>query len=136
MFFAFRRFGAQSVVALAAAMIATLGLAALTYWVMERRAQRVSMSANRTLLAFIAAPLLAAGIVAGIGKLTDGFLFAYPARIQADVHWSGTALFDMPRAKDCWSKVEVTAATVCKLGDPEATDSAILWGDSHAYHLI
>src|SRR5471032_2444209 len=94
------------------------------------------MSANRTLLAFIAAPLLAAGIVAGIGKLTDGFLFAYPARIQADVHWSGTTLFDMPRAKDCWSKVKVTAATVCVLGDPGAADKAVLWGDSHAYHLI
>jgi peptidoglycan/LPS O-acetylase OafA/YrhL len=136
MFFAFRRFGAHSLVALAAALVATLGLAAVTYWVIERRAQHVSMGANKTLVAFIAVPLLAAGIVAGIGKLTDGFLFAYPARIQADVHWSGTALFDMPRAKDCWSKVEVTAAIVCMLGDPGASDKAVLWGDSHAYHLI
>ncbi|WP_082163195.1 acyltransferase family protein [Caballeronia mineralivorans] len=136
LFFAFRRFGAHSVVALAAAMAATLGLAAVTYWVIERRAQRVSMGADKTLLAYLAVPLLAAGIVAGVGKLTDGFLFAYPARIQADVRWSGTALFDMPRAKDCWSKVAVTAATDCMLGNPRASDKAVLWGDSHAYHLI
>jgi peptidoglycan/LPS O-acetylase OafA/YrhL len=136
MLFAFRRFGAHSLLALAAAVVVTLGLAAVTYWVIERRAQRVSMSVNKTLLTFIAVPLLAAGIVASIGKLTDGFLFAYPARIQADVQWSGTALFDMPRANNCWSKVQVTAATVCMLGDPGASDKAVLWGDSHAYHLI
>ena len=104
MLFAFRRFGAHSLLALAAAVVVTLGLAAVTYWVIERRAQRVSMSVNKTLLTFIAVPLFAAGIVASIGKLTDGFLFAYPARIQADVQWSGTALFDMPRANNCWSR--------------------------------
>jgi len=86
------------------------------------------MGANKILMAFVAVPLFAAAIVAGIGKLTDGYLFAYPARIQADVHWSGTALFDMLRAKDCWSKVEVTAAPVCTLGDPAASDKAVLWG--------
>lgn len=136
LFFAIRRFGAHSTVALVASMVAALGLAAVTYWVIERQAQRVSMGVNKTLMAFLAVPLLAAGVVAGIGKLTDGFLFAYPTRIQADVRWSGTALFDMPRAKDCWSKVDVTAATVCTLGDPGASEKAVLWGDSHAYHLI
>ncbi|WP_332459672.1 SGNH hydrolase domain-containing protein [Caballeronia hypogeia] len=94
------------------------------------------MPAVRALVCFMGVPLLCAGAIAGCARMTDGFLFAYPAKIQNDVRWSGTALFDMPRAKRCWSKVEVADERSCVLGDASAGDKAILWGDSHAYHLI
>ncbi|WP_390418507.1 SGNH hydrolase domain-containing protein [Paraburkholderia fungorum] len=42
----------------------------------------------------------------------------------------------MPRGKKCWSQIAVTDEATCTLGDPAANDKAILWGDSHAYHLI
>lgn len=135
-FYALRRFHSSDVVSLAGGMVLTLVLSAATYWFIERRAQRLRLSVDRTLVSFLAGPLFAAAMVAGIGKLSDGFLFAYPAKIRADVRWSGTALFDMPRAKDCWSKVGVTDKSTCLLGDNQASDKAVLWGDSHAYHLI
>jgi hypothetical protein len=81
-------------------------------------------------------PLVASAALAGTAKVTNGFLFAYPSKIQNDVRWSGTALFDMPRAKKCWSQVAVTDEATCSLGDGGSHDKAVLWGDSHAYHLI
>ncbi|MFM0528063.1 hypothetical protein PQR11_24155 [Paraburkholderia strydomiana] len=88
------------------------------------------------MLGFFALPLLVSGALACIAKLTDGFLFAYPPKIQADVRWSGDSLFDMPRGKRCWSQVAVTAEATCALGDRASQDKGLLWGDSHAYHLI
>ncbi|PNE52066.1 hypothetical protein A8H39_41180 [Paraburkholderia fungorum] len=94
------------------------------------------MPARRALLSFLVLPLLVSGLLAGTAKLSDGFLFAYPEKIRNDVHWSGDSLFDMPRGKKCWSQIAVTDEATCTLGDPAANDKAILWGDSHAYHLI
>jgi hypothetical protein len=119
-----------------AAIAATVLLAALTYTFVEQRIRYAKLAPRKALLMFLAIPLLVSGAMAGTGKLTDGFLFAYPAKIRADVHWSGDALFDMPRGKKCWSKVEITPEDTCMLGDTHASDKAILWGDSHAYHLI
>jgi peptidoglycan/LPS O-acetylase OafA/YrhL len=114
----------------------TFVLSALTYTFAEQRVRHAKLAPRKALLLFLAIPLLVTGAMAGTGKLSQGFLFAYPAQIRSDVHWSGDALFDMPRGKKCWSKVGVTPDDTCMLGDPHAQNKAILWGDSHAYHLI
>ncbi|MGI4861091.1 MAG: acyltransferase family protein, partial [Janthinobacterium lividum] len=134
--FAFRRFGLSDPKHDVLAIILTCLLAALTYLMVERKTQRAPLIAQRALITYLAAPLLCIGTLAGIGKLTDGFLFAYPAAIQQNIRWSGTALFDMPRADVCWSKVSVSDEVACTVGDRHASSRAILWGDSHAYHLI
>jgi peptidoglycan/LPS O-acetylase OafA/YrhL len=136
LFFALRRFDLATPTTYLAAMAMAVLLAALTYLIIERRVQLLRMSPARALLWFFALPLLSTGVLAGTGRLTDGFLFAYPAKIRTNVYWSGTALFDMPRAKHCWSQVAVTDEPTCTLGDASSTDKAVLWGDSHAYHLI
>jgi peptidoglycan/LPS O-acetylase OafA/YrhL len=135
-FFALRRFDIASPVTYLVAMGVAGLLSTLTYLVVERRVQLLRMTAARALVCFLAIPLFSTGVLAGTGKLTDGFLFAYPAKIRANVQWSGTALFDMPRAKKCWSKVAVTDESTCLLGDASSDNKAVLWGDSHAYHLI
>jgi peptidoglycan/LPS O-acetylase OafA/YrhL len=135
-FFALRRFDLATPTTYLFAMGVAVLLSTLTYFVVERRVQLLRISAARALVWFLVVPLLSTGVLAGTGKLTDGFLFAYPAKIRANVHWSGTALFDMPRAKQCWSQVAVTDESTCLLGDATAKDRAVLWGDSHAYHLI
>lgn len=135
-FYALRRFDLATPIGYAAAILVASVLALLTYWLVEKRVKETAITGNRALALFLGAPILIAGIVAGTGKLTDGFLFAYPAKVRADVHWSGTALFDMPRGKKCWSQVAVTDEATCSLGDLASPDKAILWGDSHAYHLV
>jgi peptidoglycan/LPS O-acetylase OafA/YrhL len=138
LFFALRQLDLATAAAYgyAAAIGLTFILSALTYTFVEQRIRHAKLAPRRALLLFLAIPLLVTGAMAGTGKLTQGFLFAYPAKIRADVHWSGDALFDMPRGKTCWSKVDVTPESTCMLGDAHAQNKAILWGDSHAYHLI
>ncbi|CAB3745766.1 acyltransferase family protein [Paraburkholderia solisilvae] len=134
--FALRQLDVASAYGYAAVFGLTFVLSALTYTFVEQRVRHTRLAPRKALVRFLAIPLLVTGAMAGTGKLTQGFLFAYPAKIRADVHWSGDALFDMPRGKKCWSKVEVTSADTCTLGDAHAQNKAILWGDSHAYHLI
>ncbi|MEM5434099.1 acyltransferase family protein [Paraburkholderia diazotrophica] len=135
-YFAFRRLELASAEGYAAAIAIAFVLSVLTYRYVEGVARRSLMPARRALLAFLLMPLVVSGALAGTGKLTDGFLFAYPARIQDDVRWSGDALFDLPRGKKCWSQVAITDKATCTLGDPASNDKAMLWGDSHAYHLV
>lgn len=134
--FAARKLDLASGSGIVASIAIAFILAVLTYRFVERTIQRRPMSPRKALACFLGAPLLFFGALAGCGRLTDGFLFAYPAKIQADVRWSGTALFDMPRAKQCWSKVEVSDERACVLGDARSNEKAVLWGDSHAYHLV
>jgi peptidoglycan/LPS O-acetylase OafA/YrhL len=135
-FFALRRLDMASTAGYFVAMVVTVVLSMLTYLYVEGPARRSAMPARRALVGFLLLPLVVSGALAGTAKLTNGFLFAYPARIQADVRWSGDSLFDMPRGKRCWSQVGVTDEATCTLGNPAAKDKAILWGDSHAYHLV
>jgi peptidoglycan/LPS O-acetylase OafA/YrhL len=135
-YFALRRLELASTVSYLSAIALTFALSFLTYRYVEGPARRWAMQTRQALLGFFALPLLVSGALAGIAKLTDGFLFAYPPKIQADVRWSGDSLFDMPRGKRCWSQVAVTAEATCALGDRASQDKGLLWGDSHAYHLI
>ncbi|HEY3536531.1 MAG TPA: acyltransferase family protein [Trinickia sp.] len=135
-YFAFRRLELASSTGYAIAIGVAFVLSVLTYLYVEGASRRLAMPAGRALVAFLLVPLLVSGLLAGTAKVSDGFLFAYPAKIRADVRGSGDALFDMPRGKKCWSQVAVTDEAVCTLGDSSAKNKAILWGDSHAYHLI
>lgn len=135
-FFALRRLDLSTPRNYILAIVGSLCASWLTYRYLERRARESKLSLRSAILYFLAAPLLIAGAIAATGKLTNGFLFAYPAKIRSDVHWSGEALFDMPRGKACWSKVDVTAESACRLGAAASINKAILWGDSHAYHLV
>ncbi|MFM0554702.1 acyltransferase family protein [Paraburkholderia sediminicola] len=135
-YFALRRLGLASTAHYLAAITLTFALSFLTYRYVEGPARRSAMQTRRALLGFLVLPLLVSGALAGTAKLTDGFLFAYPAKIRADVRWSGDSLFDMPRGKRCWSQAGVNDEATCVLGDPASQDRAVLWGDSHAYHLI
>ncbi|MGP8437806.1 acyltransferase family protein [Paraburkholderia fungorum] len=135
-YFALRRLELASMNGYLVAIAVTTVLSILTYLYVEGPVRRSSMLPRRALFGFLAAPLLISGLLAGTAKLTNGFLFAYPAKIRADVRWSGDALFDMPRGKKCWSQVRITDDATCTLGDATSENKAILWGDSHAYHLI
>ncbi len=135
-YFALRRLNVASAHGYVVAIGVSVLLATLTYLYVEGAARRAVMPVRRALITFIALPILASGALAATGKVTDGFLFAYPEKVRNDFRWSGDALFDMPRGKTCWSKVAVTAEDSCTLGEAKSEDKAILWGDSHAYHLI
>ncbi|TKC90142.1 acyltransferase [Trinickia terrae] len=135
-YFALRRLDLASVDGYVVGIGVSVLLATMTYLYVEGAARRAVMPVRRALVAFVAVPILASGAIAAAGKVTDGFLFAYPEKVRNDFRWSGDALFDMPRGKKCWSKVDVTDEASCTLGAPGSKDKAILWGDSHAYHLI
>jgi peptidoglycan/LPS O-acetylase OafA/YrhL len=136
LYYAFRQLGLATTGGYAVAMLIATALSVLTYLYVEGAARHSRMPTRTALLCFLAIPLAASGALAATGKMTDGFLFAYPAKIRNDVRWSGDSLFDMPRGKKCWSQFAVTDEKACALGDPQSNDKAILWGDSHAYHLV
>jgi peptidoglycan/LPS O-acetylase OafA/YrhL len=136
LYFALRHLGLASPAGYAVAMLIAVLLSVLTFVYIEGAARRIKMPARIALLCFLVVPMIGSGALAATAKMTGGFLFAYPAKIRNDVRWSGDALFDMPRGKKCWSQIAVTDEKTCTLGDPQADDKAILWGDSHAYHLV
>lgn len=136
LFFALRKLDLATTTGYVIAIALTVALSALTYFYVEGTARRSTMPPRRALLGFLLTPLLVCGALTGIGKLSDGFLFAYPAKIRDDVRWAGDSLFDMPRGKRCWSQIAVTDEAACTLGDSGSKNKAILWGDSHAYHLV
>ncbi|KVE34449.1 acyltransferase family protein [Burkholderia sp. BDU5] len=133
--FAMRRLDFMGPIADGAGLVLLVVISSATHRV-ELAVKRRRWGTASALRRFALLPLLGAATVAGVGKLTDGFLFAYPRTIQDNVKWSGTALFDMPRAKQCWSQVGISSARACTVGDALASRRAILWGDSHAYHLV
>jgi peptidoglycan/LPS O-acetylase OafA/YrhL len=136
LYYALRKLDLASQAGYVAAMAIAFVLATLTYRCVELPVRRTVWPVKRALIGFVWIPLLVSVALAATGRVTDGFLFAYPEKVRNDFRWSGDALFDMPRGKECWSKVGVTEETRCTLGAAGSTEKAILWGDSHAYHLI
>lgn len=136
LYYALRKLDLASQTGYVAAMAVAFVLATLTYRFIELPVRQAAWPVRRALIGFVGIPLLASGALTATGRVTDGFLFAYPEKVRNDFRWSGDALFDMPRGKECWSKVGVTDEKTCQLGTPGAHEKAILWGDSHAYHLI
>ncbi|CAJ6617086.1 acyltransferase 3 [Burkholderia pseudomallei] len=136
LFFALRKFDLTSNAAYVAAIATTIVLAALTYIFVEKPVRRRTIPVRQALLCFLGLPVVASASLAATGRVTDGFLFAYPEKVQDDFKWSGDSLFDMPRGKRCWSQVGVSNEAECFVGVKGAKTKAVLWGDSHAYHLI
>lgn len=135
-FFAMRTFGRAAPVDFIVGIAIAFALSIGTYFLVERPLRFRPMPKRRAVVGFVIAPLLFAGSVVAVGKTTDDFLFAYPAQAKRDYALAGRAVFDLPRAKQCWEQVQATSDEQCSVGTVGSTDKAALWGDSHAYQMI
>jgi peptidoglycan/LPS O-acetylase OafA/YrhL len=134
--FALRRLQLDTPGWMAAAIGISFALAVPTHHWLEQPLRRLAWSPARTGLALFLLPVLLAGGLVALGKQTQEFSRFYAAHKRQDYLDAGLTVFKTPRAARCWSKEGVTPAADCTLGDSASPDKAVLWGDSHAYHLV
>jgi peptidoglycan/LPS O-acetylase OafA/YrhL len=134
--FALNRLGLAQAHWMWGAMGLSLILAALTHhWIeLPWRARRERP--RRTWLTLWGIPFVAVLAMYLLAKQTENFSVFYPQKYRADYVNAGRYVFDDARARKCFMQPEVSSATDCTLGTPGAPVKAVLWGDSHAYHLL
>jgi hypothetical protein len=134
--FALRRLQLQSASWMASAVALSLILSVVTHHLWEQPLRYARWSQRKTFAVLMAAPIMVMGLVLFAATKTDNFVSYYPSELRKNYIDTGRSLFDLPRAKVCWSKVELTSPTQCSLGDTSIPLNAVYWGDSHAYHQI
>lgn len=134
-FFAANRFGFTSHFAAIIGIGASLALAEVSYRFVETRFRYAQMSKRAAATTFVAMPMVLAGSLVGIGRLTSNFLPLFPAEFRSvyaqatDADWVGG------RGLSCWGQTDVTSSDVCSVGAADGK-RAVLWGDSHAYQFV
>lgn len=134
--FAFNRLGLGGAAWMGLALGLSVVLAALTHRWIEQPGRARSERPRRTWLRLWVLPFLLVLGLYLLAQKTDNLTRFYPEKYRADHLNAGRSVFDEPRAKRCWSKVDVAPAAECTVGRPDAPVKAVLWGDSHAYHQI
>ena len=134
--FALRRLQLQSAAWMAAAVALSVALSVVTHHLWEQPLRYARWSQRKTFALLMAVPIMVMGLVLFAANKTDNFVSLYPSAARQNYIDTGHSQFDLPRAKDCWSKVPVTSPDQCSLGDMSIPLNAVYWGDSHAYHQI
>jgi peptidoglycan/LPS O-acetylase OafA/YrhL len=134
--FALRRLQLQTAGWMAAAVALSLVLSVISHHLWEQPLRYASWSQRKTFPLLMGAPIAVMGMLLAGANTTDNFSALYPPALRQNYIDTGHSLFDLPRAKDCWSKIEVTSPELCSLGDKSIPLNAVYWGDSHAYHQI
>lgn len=134
--FGLRRLQLQSPGWMAAAVALSLILSVMTHHLWEQPLRYARWGQRKTFTLLMAAPIAVMGALLFIATKTDNFANYYPPALRQNYIDTGHSVFDMPRAKDCWSKIPVTSPAQCSLGDLSIPLNAVFWGDSHAYHQI
>lgn len=134
-FFAANRFGFASHIASIVCIGVSLALAEVSYRYVESRFRYARINKRAAAVTFIAMPMVLAGSLVGIGRLTGNFLPLFPTAFRTvyaqatDADWVGG------RGLNCWGQHDVTSADVCSVGAADGK-RAVLWGDSHAYQFV
>jgi peptidoglycan/LPS O-acetylase OafA/YrhL len=117
-----------------ALVVASLGLAWLTYQFVERPI-RFGKASPRVVAPLVLAMLLVAAIGLGIRR-TRGLAFRAPAHITALLSFKADNI-SQPHDKGCFLMVKEGASDFgpCVVGPERPRESVFLWGDSHAAHL-
>lgn len=111
-------------------------LALCTSLFIENPIRYKKITAKKAIYTFTALPLLISVCLIIIGKNTGNFQFLYGKKTQLiNVIGRNTAWEDK-RTDQCWAQVGFRINENCMLGDLASKNLGILWGDSHAYHLI
>ncbi|RWA45658.1 hypothetical protein AU476_01080 [Cupriavidus sp. UYMSc13B] len=135
-FFALRRLDLRAPEWTAVGIVLSLAVGAASYLWIERRFRYGVIPHRQAVIRFMIAPAIAVACVIVVGKLSDGFLFTHPEAFRVAYAKAKEGTWDDARGKACWEQVAVTDPDRCRLGQPVAARRAVLWGDSHAYHLL
>jgi peptidoglycan/LPS O-acetylase OafA/YrhL len=113
---------------------ATVILAALSYFFVEKPVRTGKVFTRKSLFIFSAAGLIVFGLIGMIGSTTKGL----PQRFDNNVLQYATAANDTnqdPQKCPVEDPRHLDEKTVCKIGASAATPDFLLWGDSHASAL-
>jgi peptidoglycan/LPS O-acetylase OafA/YrhL len=134
--FALRRLELASTGWMLLAIAMSLALGTVTHHFVEQPMRQVRWSIRKTFFALLLVPVVVAGGLLFAANETDNFSGVYPEKYRLNYEATGHSVFETARAKKCWGKIAVTRAEDCSVGDASISVNAVLWGDSHAYHLI
>jgi hypothetical protein len=134
--FALRRLQLQSDrwMTLAIALSLLLGIVTHHFW--EKPLRQVRWSKRKSFSLLFLAPITIMSGIMGIANESDNFSRFYPREYRLNYEATGHSVFETTRAKKCWGKTAVTQPEDCSVGDMSIPVNTVLWGDSHAYHLI
>jgi hypothetical protein len=118
----------------AIAMSLLLGI--ITHHFLEQPLRQARWGAPTSFFCLLLAPIAIMGSIMFVAHESDNFSRLYPEKYKINYKANGHSVFETARAKKCWSKTEVTRPEDCSVGDMSTPVNAVLWGDSHAYHLI
>jgi hypothetical protein len=118
----------------AIAMSLLLGI--ITHHFLEQPLRQARWGAPTSFFCLLLAPIAIMGSIMFVAHESDNFSRLYPEKYKINYKATGHSVFETARAKKCWSKTEVTRPEDCSVGDMSTPVNAVLWGDSHAYHLI
>jgi peptidoglycan/LPS O-acetylase OafA/YrhL len=134
--FAFIRLELNTPHWMAAAIALSVVLAVATHYLVEQPLRKATWSPKKSALLLFAAPVAVALALLGAARVTDNFTLFYPEKYRLNQLASGRTVFKEKRADTCWTKSGITPEQQCTVGDTGSPMKAVLWGDSHAYHLI
>lgn len=111
-------------------------LSLLTSLFIETPIRNKEMPAKKAILYFTILPFLISITTLSIGKNTGNFQFLYGDTTQLISKTGRDTAWEDQRTEKCWVQLEFKINQDCMLGDIKSKKLGILWGDSHAYHLI
>ncbi|UTY60950.1 acyltransferase family protein [Massilia sp. erpn] len=118
------------------ALAASVPLAMLTYHCVEQPMRQAQWRHRKTWLLLFVLPVAVISGLIGLAKVSDNFSRWQSDAVRSDFAAAGRTVFNLPRGQRCWSKVGLTRAEECSVGDLASANKAVFLGDSHAYQLI
>jgi peptidoglycan/LPS O-acetylase OafA/YrhL len=134
--FALRRLKLDSVYWMIFAIVMSLLFGIITHHFLEQPLRQARWGARKSFFRLLFVPIAVMGGIMFAAHESDNFSRLYPEKYKINYKATGHSVFETARAKKCWSKKEITRPEDCSVGDMSIPVNAVLWGDSHAYHLI
>jgi hypothetical protein len=115
---------------------ATYLLALGTSFAIENPIRKMEMAPKNAILYFTILPFAISLSLVITGKYTSNFEFLYNNTTQLISKVGKETAWEDARTEKCWVQTDFKIQKDCMLGDTKSDKFGILWGDSHAYHLI
>jgi len=117
-------------------MLVSYGLALATSIFIENPIRKMKIPAKKAIFIFTVTPFLAGLLLVAIGKNSNDFQFLYSKQTQKISQTGANTIWEDKRTEKCWAQTEFKLDQSCMIGELGSNTLGVLWGDSHAYHLV
>lgn len=110
-------------------------LATLTHYFIENKLRYLVIPNTQGIILFVVVPILFAVGISKLSGKTNGFDFRLSDVEKQLEKTQLDSLYILPIATECHT-TKVLPPEKCRVGDSNRPVNAVLWGDSHAYHML